>query len=396
MIFRDPSQMSEDLGMLRDTVRRFVADAVTPHGDAWEAEGRSPKSVLKQMGDLGLLGVRYPEAYGGSELDTRATVALHEELGRATYGGFNAMVAVHTDMASPHLARYGTEDQKARLMPGIVAGDILTAVAVTEPGAGSDVAGITTKAVRDGNGWRLNGTKVFITNGATADVLFVGAKTDTSVKGSRGISIFIVPRDTPGFSVARTLDKTGWRSSDTAELVFEDAWLPADAMLGEENRGFYAIMDNFQNERLTLGAMSVGMAMAGIELTLDWVKQRQAFGKTLWDIGAIRQRLSMAAAEVEASRQLLWHAAWPDSQGQDRVREVSMVKALTDAGMDGASVLAGTQDQAIKDAVLANTKASGERGNSGATTFFAGDEMFFGKDRLRDFEEEILRQRDAG
>mgnify|MGYP000138322052 CR=1 FL=1 len=329
MIFRDPSQMSEDLGMLRDTVRRFVADAVTPHGDAWEAEGRSPKSVLKQMGDLGLLGVRYPEAYGGSELDTRATVALHEELGRATYGGFNAMVAVHTDMASPHLARYGTEDQKARLMPGIVAGDILTAVAVTEPGAGSDVAGITTKAVRDGNGWRLNGTKVFITNGATADVLFVGAKTDTSVKGSRGISIFIVPRDTPGFSVARTLDKTGWRSSDTAELVFEDAWLPADAMLGEENRGFYAIMDNFQNERLTLGAMSVGMAMAGIELTLDWVKQRQAFGKTLWDIGAIRQRLSMAAAEVEASRQLLWHAAWLDSQGQDCVREVSMVKALT-------------------------------------------------------------------
>lgn len=329
MIFRDPSQMPEDLGMLRDTVKRFVADAVTPHGDAWEAEGRSPKSVLKQMGDLGLLGVRYPEAYGGSELDTRATVTLHEELGRATFGGFNAMVAVHTDMASPHLARYGTDEQKARLMPGIVAGDILTAVAVTEPGAGSDVAGITTKAVRDGNGWRLNGTKVFITNGATADVLFVGAKTDTNVKGSRGISIFIVPRDTPGFSVARTLDKTGWRSSDTAELVFQDAYLSADALLGEENRGFYAIMDNFQNERLTLGAMSVGMAMAGVELTLDWVKQRQAFGKTLWDIGAIRQRLSMAAAEVEASRQLLWHAAWLDSQGQDCVREVSMVKALT-------------------------------------------------------------------
>ena len=191
-------------------------------------------------------------------------------------------------------------------------------------GAGSDVAGITTKAVRDGNGWRLNGTKVFITNGATADVLFVGAKTDTNVKGSRGISIFIVPRDTPGFSVARTLDKTGWRSSDTAELVFEDAYLPGDALLGEENRGFYAIMDNFQNERLTLGAMAVGMAMAGIELTLDWVKQRQAFGKTLWDIGAIRQRLSMAASEVEASRQLLWHAAWLDSQGQDCVREVPL------------------------------------------------------------------------
>ena len=329
MIFRDPIQITEEVNMLRDTVRRFVADEVMPHGEEWEKAGQSPKSVLKKLGDLGMLGVRYPAEYGGSEMDTLATVALHEELGRSTFGGFHAMVSVHTDMASPHLERYGTREQKDKYMPAIVAGDILTAVGVSEPGAGSDVAGIATKAVKDGNGWRLNGRKIFITNGASADVLFVGAKTDTTVKGSRGISIFIVERDTPGFEVARKLDKTGWRSSDTAELVFDDAYLPGDALLGTENKGFYAIMDNFQNERLTLGAMAVGMAMAGIELTLDWVKQRQAFGNTLWDIGAIRQRLSMAAAEVEASRQLLWHAAWLDSQGQDCVREVSMVKALT-------------------------------------------------------------------
>ncbi len=149
------------------------------------------------------------------------------------------------------------------------------------------------------------------------------------MKGSRGISIFIVERDTPGFEVARKLDKTGWRSSDTAELVFEDAKLPADALLGTENKGFYAIMDNFQNERLTLGAASVGMAMEGIEQTLEWVKQRNAFGAPLWDKGAIRQRLAMAASQVEAARHLVWHAAWLDANGHDCVREVSMVKALT-------------------------------------------------------------------
>lgn len=329
MIFQDPIQMTEEIGMLRDTVRRFVADEVMPHGDQWEKDGQSPKSVLKKLGDLGMLGIRYEEKYGGSEMNTLATVALHEELGRSTFGGFHAMISVHTDMASPHLDRYGTPEQKDKYMPAIVAGDILTAVGVTEPGAGSDVAGMATKAVKDGNGWRLNGRKIFITNGVTADVLFVGAKTDTSVKGSRGISIFIVERDTPGFEVARKLDKTGWRSSDTAELIFEDAYLPGDALLGTENRGFYAIMDNFQNERLTLGAASVGMAMEGIERTLDWVKQRNAFGAPLWDKGAIRQRLAMAASQVEAARHLLWHAAWLDANGHDCVREVSMVKALT-------------------------------------------------------------------
>lgn len=329
MIFRDPIQITEEVNMLRDTVRRFVADEVMPHGEEWEKAGQSPKSVLKKLGDLGMLGVRYPAEYGGSEMDTLATVALHEELGRSTFGGFHAMVSVHTDMASPHLERYGTREQKDKYMPAIVAGDILTAVGVSEPGAGSDVAGIATKAVKDGNGWRLNGRKIFITNGASADVLFVGAKTDTTVKGSRGISIFIVERDTPGFEVARKLDKTGWRSSDTAELVFDDAYLPGDALLGTENKGFYAIMDNFQNERLTLGAASVGMAMEGIERTLDWVKQRNAFGNPLWNLGAIRQRMAKAASEVEAARQLLWHAAWLDAQGIDCVREVSMVKALT-------------------------------------------------------------------
>lgn len=327
-MFREPIYVNEELRMMRESIRRFIQEEVLPHGDDWEQAGQTPKSILKKMGDNGFLGIRYDEEFGGSNLDTLATMVLQEELGRSSYGGYAACISVHTDMASPHLARYGTPEQKAKYMPGIVAGDILTAVAVTEPGAGSDVKGIRTRAVRDGDEWVLNGSKIFITNGITADVLFVAAKTNTEVKGSRGISMFILERDTPGFSVARALDKTGWRSSDTAELTFEDVRLPANALLGEENRGFYAIMDNFQNERLTLAAQSVGMGMAAVEQTLEWVKERNAFDGALWDLGAIRQRLSKAAAEVEAARHMMWHAAWLDAQGLDCVSEVSGVKAL--------------------------------------------------------------------
>lgn len=317
-----------ELEQFRDQVRRFVETEVVPHGQAWEADGATPRAVLRRMGELGFLGIRYPEAYGGSELDTLATVVLAEELGRSTFGGFAITVLVHTDMASPHLANFGSPAQLERYMPGVISGEIITAVAVTEPGAGSDVAGLRTRAVRDGDGWVLNGSKMFITNGVHGDLYFVAAKTDPTAKGSRGISMFCVEKGTPGFSVGRALDKFGWRSSDTAELVFDDCRLPADALLGEENKGFYAVMRNFQNERLVLGAQAMGEAQKALELTLDYVKTRPAFGGTLWDKQAIRQRVASRWSEVEAARQMLYHAAWLDAQGEDCVREVSMVKAL--------------------------------------------------------------------
>ena len=184
-----------------------------------------------------------------------------------TFAGFNVTVLVHTDMASPHIERYGSPEQLDRYMPGIVSGDLITAVAVTEPGGGSDVANLRTRAERSGNGWVLNGAKMFITNGVHADVLVVAARTDPQAKGSRGISMFVVERDAPGFSVGRALDKMGWRCSDTAELVFDDCRLPASALLGEENQGFYAIMRNFQNERIVIGAMAVGESQKAIDLT---------------------------------------------------------------------------------------------------------------------------------
>jgi len=319
---------NETLEALREQVRRFVENEVVPNGEAWEEAGAVPREVLARMGELGFFGIRYPEKYGGSELDTLATVAFAEELSRSTFAGFNITVLVHTDMASPHLARFGTPEQLDRYMPGIVAGRTITGVGVTEPGGGSDVQALKTRAERRGNGWVLNGSKIFITNGVHGDLFFVAARTDPDAKGSRGISMFIVEKGTPGFRVGRKLDKMGWRSSDTAELVFEDCVLPADALLGEENGGFYAIMRNFQNERIVLGAMCVGEAQKAIDLTLDYVKQRPAFGDRLWNKQAVRQRLAMRQAETEAARQLVYHAAWLDAKGEDATREVSMVKAL--------------------------------------------------------------------
>jgi acyl-CoA dehydrogenase len=318
---------SDELTMLREQIRRFVEAEIVPHGDAWEEAGKVPREVFAKMGELGFLGMRYPEEYGGADLDTMASVVLAEELGRCTFGGFSADLLVHTDMASPHLANVGTPEQMARWMPGITSGKSICAVAVTEPGAGSDVAGMRTRAVRDGNGWVINGTKMFITNGVHGDLFFVAAKTNTEAKGSRGVTIFAVEKGTAGFSVGKKLNKTGWLCSDTAELVFDNVRVTGDHILGEVDKGFYAIMKNFQNERTVLGAMAMGEAQKAIELTLDYVKDRPAFGSVLWDKQVIRHRLAERAAQVEAGRQLVYSAAWKDAQGMDCVKEVSMVKA---------------------------------------------------------------------
>ena len=315
--------------MLREQIRRFVEEEIKPHALAWEEQGFVPREVLRRMGELGFLGIRYPSEYGGSELDTLATVVLAEELGRSTFSGVAITVLVHTDMASVHVAHGGSEDHKARHMADIVAGRKICAVAVTEPGAGSDVKAMRTRARRDGDAYVLNGSKMYITNGVLADLYCVAAKTGAEdERPSRSVSMFLVEKGTPGLRIGRSLDKHGWRSSDTAELFFEDCRVPAANLLGQEGQGFYAIMRNFQNERVVIGAMAMGEAQAAIDLTLDWLTSRHAFGGPLWDKGAIRQKLAMLQAKVEAGRQLVYHAAWMDAAGQDATREVSMVKAL--------------------------------------------------------------------
>ncbi len=322
--------LNADHELLRDQVSRFVAREVEPHAQAWEAAGMVPRDVMRRLGAAGMLGLMYSPEHGGAGADALTNLVFAEALSQSTFGGFIITVLVHTDMASPHLHHAGTPAQQARYMPRITRGELITAVAISEPGAGSDVAGMRTTAQRvtDGNGegWVLNGTKLFITNGVHGDLYFVAARTGT---GRHAITIFIVEKGTPGFTVGRSLSKTGWLSSDTAELVFDNCRVPAANALGEVDKGFYSVMKNFQTERIALAAMAVGHANQALRLTLDFVRQRQAFGATLWDKQVIRQRLAMLDAKTRATRAYMYHCAWLVTQGRDVVQDVSMLKALS-------------------------------------------------------------------
>jgi acyl-CoA dehydrogenase len=318
--------MTDELQAIYDQTVGFVAAEVTPVADQWEISGKVPREVLRQMGELGMLGLRVPTGHGGIGLGPIASATFSEALGSSTYAGFDVTVLVHTDMAGPHLVSSGTPEQLERWLPGVLAGETILSIAVTEPDAGSDVAGIRTSAVVDGDGWRINGTKTFITNAVYGDLTIVAARTDP--ENRYGITMFLVPAGTEGFSVARKLDKHGWRCSDTAELVLDDVWVPDDQVLGTVHRGFYETMRNFQNERMVLVGMGVGAAQAAIDLTLAYTQDRKAFGGHLYDLGAIRQRLAMRQAELDAVRAAMYHAAWIGEQGDDNVKEMSGVKAF--------------------------------------------------------------------
>ena len=315
-----------DHELLRVQVAKFIAREVEPHAAAWEEQGCVPRDVLRRMGQAGLFGLMYESAYGGADSDALTNLVFAEALSQSTFAGFIITVLVHTDMASPHLHHAGSPAQKDQYLRRVIAGELITAVGITEPGAGSDVAGIRTTAKREGGSWVLNGTKMFITNGVHADLYFIAAKTGS---GKRDMSMFIVEKGTPGFSVGRALKKTGWLSSDTAELILDNVRIPAANLLGEEGKGFYSVMKNFQTERIALAAMAVGHCQQALKLTLDYVRQRQAFGGVLWEQQTIRQRLSMLDAKTRAARQFMYHCAWRVTQGHDIVQDVSMLKALT-------------------------------------------------------------------
>jgi acyl-CoA dehydrogenase len=326
MSMNDSIYLTPEHEHFREQVARFVAREVEPFGEAWEQAGCTPREVLRRMGAAGMLGLMVAPEYGGAGADALTNLVFAEALSQSTFGGFIVTVLVHTDMASPHLRHAGSAAQLERWMPGITRGETITAVAITEPGAGSDVAGLRTTARRDGGDWVLNGSKLFITNGVHADLYFVAARTGSA---RHAISMFIVEKGTPGFRVGRALKKTGWLSSDTAELVFDDCRIPAENLLGEEGKGFQSVMKNFQTERIALAAMAVGHATQALKMTLDFVRTRQAFGAPLWDKQAIRQRLAMLDAKTRAARQYMYHCAWLVTQGRDVVQDVSLLKALT-------------------------------------------------------------------
>ena len=317
--------MTDELEAIYEQTVDFVAKEVTPHGDAWEDAGKVPREVLQQMGELGMFGLRVPEEHGGLGLGMLASATFSEALGASTFAGFDVTVLVHTDMAGPHLINSGNEEQLAEWVPKMLSGEAILSIGVSEPDAGSDVAGIRTTAVKDGDGWRINGRKMFITNAVYGDLTIIAARTD--LENKYGITMFLVPAGTEGFSVANKLDKHGWRCSDTAELVLDDVWVPDSQVLGTVHRGFYETMKNFQNERMVLVGMGVGAAQAAIDMTNAYTQERKAFGGSLYDLGAIRQRMAMNQAKVDAVRASMYHAAWLGDQGQDNVKAMSGAKA---------------------------------------------------------------------
>jgi len=317
--------MTDELQAIYDQTVDFVTTEVLPKGEQWEEDGKVPREILRQMGGLGMLSLRVPTEHGGLGLGPLASATFSEALGASTFAGFEVTVLVHTDMSGPHLINSGSPEQLERWLPGVLSGETVLSIGVSEPDAGSDVAGIRTRAVKDGDGWRINGTKTFITNAVYGDMTIVAARTD--MENKYGISMFLVPAGTEGFSVAKKLDKHGWRCSDTAELALDDVWVPDEQLLGTPHRGFYETMKNFQNERMVLVGMGVGAAQAAIDMTLEYTQQRKAFGGHLYDLGAIRQRLAMHQAKVDAARASMYHAAWLGEQGIDNVKEMSGVKA---------------------------------------------------------------------
>ncbi len=316
----------EEHTMFRQMVRRFVEKEINPHVEEWEAQRSFPAHALfKKMGGLGLLGLSYPEQYGGAGLDYWYNVIMFEELGRAACGGVPMAIGVHTDMATPALAQHGSEELKQRFLVPAIAGDLVTAIAVSEPDAGSDVAAIRTRAEPDGDMYVINGAKMWTTNGTQADVLTLLVRTSPG-PGYRGMSLIVVPADTPGFSVSRKLEKLGMHSSDTAILSFDGVRVPKAFRIGEEGMGFQLQMQQFQKERLIGSVMGLAGADWAIELTAKYCKERHAFGRALIENQWIHFRLAELLTEVEAARQLLYHCTRMMIAGQDATREVSMAK----------------------------------------------------------------------
>lgn len=317
--------MTDELEAIYDQTVEFVTNEVLPSGDAWEEAGKVPRDVLRQMGELGMFGLRVPEEHGGLGLGMLASATFSEALGASTFAGFDVTVLVHTDMAGPHLINSGSPEQHAEWVPKMLSGDAIFSIGVSEPDAGSDVAGIRSSALKDGDGWRINGRKMFITNAVYGDLTIVAARTDPDNK--YGITMFLVPAGTEGFEVATKLNKHGWLCSDTAELVLDDVWVSDEQVLGTVHRGFYETMKNFQNERMVLVGMGIGAAQAAIDMTNAYTQEREAFGGHLYDLGAIRQRMAMNQAKIDAVRASMYHAAWMHDVGQDNVKAMSGAKA---------------------------------------------------------------------
>jgi citronellyl-CoA dehydrogenase len=319
---------NEDHTMFRETMRRFVDNEINPNIDEWEEHGAPLHDLFKKMGSLGFLGIRYDPKYGGQGLDYWFELIFLEELGRIRGLGVATAIAVQTNMATPAIAAFGSEYLKEKYLRPAIAGDMVSAIAVTEPCAGSDVFSIRSKAVKHGDHYVLSGSKTYITNGVQADFLTLLARTGEGA-GHHTFGLFVVPTDLPGVSVSKKLDKLGLRSSDTAELFFDDVMVPAENLIGEEHEGFIYQMKQFQHERF---AMIPGAYVASkeiIDLTVEYMRQRIVFGKPLITKQVLRHRLARWLTEAECLKQLAYHIVRMKMAGMDPTREVSMGRIIS-------------------------------------------------------------------
>ncbi|HHU69811.1 MAG TPA: acyl-CoA dehydrogenase [Thermoanaerobacterales bacterium] len=318
-------RLSEDLQLWRETVHEFTDNEVAPYDEAMDRANDLPWDIIHKMSDAGMFGIPYPEEYGGSDMGSLAGAITIEELARGS-----ASIALTLDahwLATDPIHLFGTDEQKKKYLPDLVSGKKIGAFALTEPGAGSDAAGIISTAVRDGDHWILNGTKAWITNGGAAEVYVIAVKTDKT-KGARGISTFIVEKGTPGFSIGKKEDKMGCRGSVTTELILDNCRIPESNLLGKEGEGFKIAMVALDFGRTCIGAMGVGTARSAMEKAAAYANQRHAFGAPIARLQAIQFKIADMAMGIEAARFMVYHAAWKRDQGQRYSHEAAMAKVF--------------------------------------------------------------------
>lgn len=323
---------TEEAQMLRDMLARFCEAEVVPYYDQWERDEIMPRDIWRKLGAAGFLCVDIPEIYGGAGGDFDLSMVVNREMARAGYGSLGGNMTVHSDIVAHYICNNGSEAQKQHYLPKMVGGECVGAVAMTEPGAGSDLQGVRTTARRDGDGWIINGSKTFITNGQHCDTVITVARTDPGAPGSRGLSLFLVDCDLPGFSRGRNLEKLGLHAADTSELFFEDVRVADDALLGELNRGFIALMSELPRERLALAVGAVAAMEGALAMTVDYVKERQAFGEPLSKLQNTRFRIAEMQTEYRLNNALINECIDKFNAGELDAATASMAKfASTEA-----------------------------------------------------------------
>ena len=318
---------NQDHQLFRQSVRQFIEKEVIPNASTWESERQIPKSIFQKMGDLGYLGINFSEDYGGTNADLWYSVVFLEEIARSTMGGFSTAVSVHQYMAINHIAKIGSPFLKEKYLVPAIAGEKIAALGISEPNAGSDVSAILTTAVRDGDDYVINGSKTFITNGTYGDFITLTCKTNTSA-GANGVSLIVVDLNAEGISRTK-LNKMGWHSSDTAEISFDNVRVPVTHLIGQENAGFYYLMESLQLERLVAAIMAVSGSALSLELTIQYLHERETFGRPIAKYQAIRHKIAEMATEVDIAREFVYSTCWKFTQGEVMVKECSMAKLFT-------------------------------------------------------------------